>query len=123
MNINTKEYLDLFLDEANELIQDVDGKSIIEDTEDFRRTAHTIKSSSKIMGFNNLSELSRIVEYGFKKIINNEVKLNDSIKENLILAFNVLKDKVREISEKKKDIDQKSLDNQPIRDIKTFIGE
>ncbi len=123
MNINTKEYLDLFLDEANELIQDVDGKSIIEDTEDFRRTAHTIKSSSKIMGFNNLSELSRIVEYGFKKIINNEVKLNESIKENLILAFNVLKDKVREISEKKKDIDQKSLDNQPIRDIKTFIGE
>ena len=56
MDINTEEYLDLFLDEANELIQDVDSKSIIGDIEDFRRTAHTIKSSSKIMGFNDLSE-------------------------------------------------------------------
>ena len=122
MEIN-KEYLDVFLEEADELLKSLENKDLRSNLEDYRRVAHTIKSSSKIMSLNNISETARIIEYLLKKVINNEITLDDKLKESIMKSFDILRKNIEHVRKKEKDVSSDNLNDETIKQFKTLIGE
>jgi two-component system chemotaxis sensor kinase CheA len=72
---NDRDLMDIFLEEAHDLIDEMkrDLSSLSEEPNaanlnDLFRCAHTLKSSSGIVGFDNLHELALALEETFKRI-------------------------------------------------------
>ncbi|MFO7710395.1 MAG: Hpt domain-containing protein [Candidatus Woesearchaeota archaeon] len=100
-----EEYLDIFLEETQESIDTLNRMDELIASKDYdvlRRTAHTIKGNAALLGFNQLSELSKCIEFTFKKIINNKI-MPDDVSELLKKSVKKVEEETAYIRENKKE--------------------
>ncbi|MFP4424689.1 MAG: Hpt domain-containing protein [Candidatus Woesearchaeota archaeon] len=100
-----EEYLDIFLQETQESIDTLNRMDELIASRDYDllcRTAHTIKGNAALLGFNQLSELNKCIEFTFKKIINNKIKPDD-VSELLKESIRKVKEETDYIMENKKE--------------------
>jgi two-component system, chemotaxis family, sensor kinase CheA len=95
--INMNEYIDLFLQEADEQLAILEGqiRDIGTDPSSDRiasifRAAHTIKGSSRAMGFVNLADLMHEFENIMFKLRDGTLEISDAIADALINTVDIL---------------------------------
>jgi len=104
MNVN--EYMNLFLEESQEHLQNLnDGLLRLEqDSKDVEainevfRSAHTLKGMSATMGFEQVAELTHKMENLLDKLRGNELKFSQSISDLLFKCVDALETMVKNIS-------------------------
>jgi len=98
MTEDMQEYLDLYLSEAEDLLQSL-NESLLEFEktpekqeyiDEIQRCAHTLKSSSASMGFNQISELSHCMEDVLGGMKKEEIEINDYVVDIIFECFDVL---------------------------------
>jgi two-component system chemotaxis sensor kinase CheA len=105
VDINLKEYINIFIEESSEHIQELDillveleknakDKKILKKV---YRIMHTLKGISGIVGFNNLSTMLHTVENCMDMILNGEISLNTRILEGLFNISDVLKNTINSL--------------------------
>ncbi|MFB6175359.1 MAG: chemotaxis protein CheA [Candidatus Nanohalobium sp.] len=108
-----EEMLDMFVDEANEKIDDLnDGMLEFEENksqdaiEEMFRASHTIKSSSASLGFDQISELAHRMEDVFGKFRDDEIDASPEVFDLLYASVDALEEMVDEAEEKKEQPDK-----------------
>lgn len=104
--MNTNEYLDLFLEEAREHLQNLnDGLLRLEqEPEDQEaineifRAAHTLKGMAATMGYEQIAELTHRMENLLSKIREEEVKSTQSLSDLLFKCVDTLEEMVENIA-------------------------
>ena len=82
------EIIDTFLDDSQQLVNELKNAEKNNKCEIVYRIAHTLKSSSAVMGASHLSELSEILERGLRQRLPNldiPSQINAIEKEHLIV--------------------------------------
>jgi chemotaxis protein histidine kinase CheA len=97
--MDMSEYMDTYreevqsnITEAETLLPNIEKEYSKEDIEGLRRNAHTIKSSSAMMGFPMLSELCKGTEFLLKKVLGEEITFDDSLRLFVKNAFSNIKE-------------------------------
>ncbi len=110
MEEGSKEFLDTFLDEAEENLQVLSDDVLeYEDTrddetlDDLFRAAHTIKGSAAGMGLDDISELAHSIEDVFDGLKKDELDISDSLIDLLLNSIEALEDMVEEVEETESD--------------------
>jgi len=125
MTINVKQFLQTFLDESNEMLQEME-KDLLEIQEEkinskningIFRVAHSIKSSSNIFNFKIMSSLSHTLENYLDDIRNNIRKLSKDEIEYLFEYIDCMRDMLSNI-ENNLPIDTKKAD-----DLNTYFSQ
>ncbi len=98
MNEDMSQFLDVFLDEATEQIdlleRDILKLETAESTELIQgifRAAHTLKGSSRAMGFTSMGELTHAMEDILDKLRHNQLTVNREMVDALFQALDTLK--------------------------------
>jgi len=118
MKEDMAEFLDLFLNEARDLLQKTNDSLIRLEKKpsdsrainEIFRYSHTIKSSSASMGFNKISELSNEMENVFEQLRDKKLKATGEVMEILFKSTDALESLVELVAEKK----EETLDIQPL---------
>ncbi len=101
------QYLNLFIEEANEHLQNMNDilLELEKDTEntslinELFRVAHTLKGMSGTMGFEHMADLTHEMENVLDGVRNNKIKLNESIIDILFECFDALDEIVNYIAD------------------------
>ena len=110
-----EEFLGYFLDEAQELIQQMDRDILqLEQSDasnlDFHlidqmfRAAHTVKGSSGMVGLTEIPKISHRMEDILDKLRKNQISQSDELVDLLLESVDVAKRLVKEVSENKREI-------------------
>lgn len=105
--LNNSEYLDLFLEEARDHLQNInDGLLKIEENNDdidmineVFRSAHTIKGMSATMGFERTAELTHKMENLLGKIREQEMQINSAIIDLLFESVDALSEMIENVAQ------------------------
>ena len=91
------QYLDLFLQEANEQLEILEREVLILESEPslerlqvIFRAAHTLKGSSRAMGFEGVAVLTHEMENLLDRLRNQELKVNSAIADALLACLDGL---------------------------------
>ena len=108
MNDDMSQFLGVFLDEANEQMELLEKDILqLEQTpsqellQRIFRAAHTLKGSSRAMGFTPMGELTHAMEDVFDKLRQDELTVNSALIDALFVgldALKVMKDEIAETS-------------------------
>ncbi|HLK59121.1 MAG TPA: chemotaxis protein CheA [Chthonomonadaceae bacterium] len=105
MNEDMKEYLGVFLDEANEQMDLLEQDILVleqspsqELLQEIFRAAHTLKGSSRAMGFTAMGELTHAMEDVFDKLRHEELTVNGELINALFAGLDALKAMKEEIA-------------------------
>ncbi|OYT54206.1 MAG: chemotaxis protein CheA [Candidatus Altiarchaeales archaeon ex4484_2] len=113
MTEDMREYLDLYLSEAEDLLQSL-NESLLEFEktpekkeyiDEIQRCVHTLKSSSASMGFNQISELSHCMEDVLGGMKKDEIEINDYVVDIIFECFDVLERGVDNVRKGKEEPD------------------
>lgn len=92
--IDLSQYLDLFLQEAQEQLEILESETLKLETEPTQermqtifRAAHTLKGSSRAMGFSSLAEVTHEVENVLDALRNDQLKINTQIADALLAGI------------------------------------
>ncbi len=116
MTEDMQEYLELYLSEAEDLLQSL-NESLLEFEktperkeyiDEIQRCAHTLKSSSASMGFNQISELSHQMEDVLGSMKRDEVEINDYVVDIIFECFDVLE---RGVDNVRKGVEEPDVSN------------
>ncbi|GIX41114.1 MAG: chemotaxis protein [Leptospiraceae bacterium] len=122
-----EKYLELFLDEANEHIDDL-NRSILELEQDKNdpeiineifRVAHTLKSSAGFVGLEYLSRLAHRMEDLFQLIRDQKIQVNQELINLLFACLDAIKNAVANVQDNKEE-DKDAL-NELVYQIDQFI--
>lgn len=98
MNEDMSQYLGVFLDEANEQMELLETNILLLEQDPSQdllqqifRAAHTLKGSSRAMGFTSMGELTHAMEDVFDKLRNNELTVNRELIDALFAGLDTLK--------------------------------
>lgn len=104
-NEDMTQYLGVFLDEANEQLAILEQDLLELETgttpellQDIFRAAHTLKGSSRAMGFMSMGELTHAMEDIFDRLRNNALTVTKPIVDALFEALDLLKKQVEEVA-------------------------
>jgi two-component system chemotaxis sensor kinase CheA len=100
VTIDLKEYINIFIEEAGEHIEELDillvelekNKNDKKTLKKIYRIMHTLKGISGIVGFNDLSSMLHGVETCMDMVLNAEVSMNAKIMQSLFEVSDLLKD-------------------------------
>ena len=100
MALDMKQFMDVFLEEADEQIQIMEDKILLleqgdndkETIQSLFRAAHTLKGSSAAMGFDTVKEITHELESLLDLIRTEKLKLEDALIELLIQGVDTLKE-------------------------------
>lgn len=92
MNFDTSQYMDLFLEEAEEQLQSLDeGIVMLEQDRNNQellnrifRAAHTLKGSSASMGFSKIATLTHNMETVLDRFRNGELEVSQEVVDVLL---------------------------------------
>ncbi len=105
MNEDMSQFLGVFLDEANEQMELLETNILLLEQEASQellqvifRAAHTLKGSSRAMGFTSMGELTHAMEDVFDKLRNDELTVNRELIDALFVGLDSLKAMLLEIS-------------------------
>lgn len=109
-----EEFLVYFLDEAQELIQQMDSNILQLEQSDAAnldpdlidrmfRAAHTVKGSSGMVGLIEIPKITHRMEDILDKLRKNQISLSDELVDLLLESVDVAKRLVKEVSEKKRE--------------------
>ncbi|MEW8507595.1 MAG: Hpt domain-containing protein [Candidatus Thiodiazotropha sp.] len=93
-----EELVDIFVEEARELLENleqhyqgwVDSPQDNSLNEEFKRSLHTLKGSSRLAGINPIGDLSHALEHLFERLSRDELKPEASIQNRVRQALDVL---------------------------------
>jgi len=113
MDLNMSQYLNLFIEESNEHLQNMNDilLELEKDTENISlvnelfRVAHTLKGMSGTMGFTNMADLTHEMESVLDGVRNNRIHLNENIIDVLFECFDTLDEMVSYIVENGKEFE------------------
>jgi len=86
------ELFNIFLEQAETSLQELDNAFINKDELNWKKVAHRMKGSSMNLGADNLSNLCKIAEFGFEENPDAKLEMLEEIKE----SFNEVKDFIKE---------------------------
>ena len=99
------QYLDLFMQEAGEQLEILEQETLeleadpsIERLQVIFRAAHTLKGSSRAMGFSSMAELTHEMENVLDQLRNQHLQLDNSITDALLECQDTLKQMVESIA-------------------------
>jgi two-component system chemotaxis sensor kinase CheA len=105
-NEEMAQYLGVFLDEANEQIEllerdilELENSPSKELLQEIFRAAHTLKGSSRAMGFTLLGELTHAMEDVFDRLRNDELEVTQPVIDALFKGLDTLKEMIAEVAE------------------------
>ena len=105
MNEDMSQYLNVFLDEANEQMELLEQEILKLEQEPSQellqaifRAAHTLKGSSRAMGFTPMGELTHAMEDVFDKLRNDELTVGSALIDALFAGLDALKVMKEEIA-------------------------
>ena len=106
MDIDLKQYIGLFVEEAKEHLQSMNDallnlekdKDNLSHVNEIFRGSHTLKGMSGTMGFVNMSNLTHQMENVLDEVRNGRISLNEKIIDILFTCFDVLGDMVNYIA-------------------------
>ncbi|MGB4268729.1 MAG: chemotaxis protein CheW [Spirochaetota bacterium] len=106
MGFSLGEYQDMFLEEADELLQELNqnllklekNPSDDEIINNIFRAAHSLKSSAAFVGLTDLSDLAHKMENLLQGIRDKVMKVTPAIVDVLFQCFDVINDVIREVS-------------------------
>ena len=105
MNEDMSEFLGVFLDEANEQVQLLEGdilkleqSSSSELLQEIFRAAHTLKGSSRAMGFVSMGELTHAMEDVFDQLRQDKLIVNRKMIDALFAGLDSLKAMMKDIA-------------------------
>jgi len=106
MDIDLKQYIGLFVEEAKEHLQSMNDallnlekdKDNLSHINEIFRGSHTLKGMSGTMGFVNMSNLTHQMENVLDEVRNGRISLNEKIIDILFTCFDVLGDMVNYIA-------------------------
>ncbi len=118
MDLNMGQYLNLFIEESNEHLQNMNDilLELEKDTENISlvnelfRVAHTLKGMSGTMGFTNMADLTHEMENVLDGVRNHKIHLNEGIIDVLFECFDALDEIVSYIVENGKELDYKNVE-------------
>jgi len=124
--IDLKKYKDLFISEAEDFLQKLNTDLLAFEKEpesknllnELMRSAHTMKSSSAMMGYNKTAYLMHVMEDIFDYARNNTLKITPDIINELFKTFDILKESLASIKKSDKESDVDSL----IEELKKITG-
>lgn len=106
MNKMNNQYLDVFLEEAKEHIEnlnryllELENNPTKETVDEIFRSAHTLKGMSGTMGFTQLSELTHEMENLLQEIRNQKINVNEQIIDTLLNCVDILEELINDIEE------------------------
>lgn len=106
MNEEMSQFLDVFLDEATEQIDllerdflKLETAASAELVQGIFRAAHTLKGSSRAMGFTSMGELTHAMEDILDKLRHNKLTVNEEMVDALFQALDTLKAMKEEIAD------------------------
>lgn len=117
--MDMSQYMDIFIDESNEHLQNMNQLLLDLETSpndlnllnEIFRIAHTLKGMSATMGFSKIANLTHEMENVLQLIRNNELSVNAHIIDILFECFDTLEEYINEIS---KSGDEGNLDPAPL---------
>ncbi len=117
MNFDTSQYMDLFLEEAEEQLQSLDeGIVMLEQDRNNQellnrifRAAHTLKGSSASMGFSKIATLTHNMETVLDRFRNGELEVSQEVVDVLLECLDTLNALKTELVEEKDSIDVSPL--------------
>lgn len=102
--LDMSQYIDLFLQEADEQLEILETETLAleQDPADERlqvifRAAHTLKGSSRAMGFSNFAELTHEMENVLDQLRNHTLKVTTSIADRILACIDTLAQMVEQI--------------------------
>jgi two-component system chemotaxis sensor kinase CheA len=118
MDLNMGQYLNLFIEESNEHLQNMNDilLELEKDTENISlinelfRITHTLKGMSGTMGFTNMADLTHEMENVLDGVRNHRIQLNENIIDVLFECFDALDEIVSYIVENGKELDYKNVE-------------
>jgi two-component system chemotaxis sensor kinase CheA len=135
MEENVQEYMELYLKEAEELLQSLNSSLLeFEKTpgredliDEMARCSHTLKSNSAAMGFNKISELAHSMEDGLMMLKETGIEASDEIIDLLFDCFDYLELSIDKVTDKEPEPDNdtllKRLETLKSMEIKPHEGE
>lgn len=117
MEANTQEYMELYLKEAEELLQSLNSSLLEfeknpgrEDlVEEMARCAHTLKSNSASMGFNKIAELAHSMEDGLLVLKESGIEATDEVINLLFDCFDYLELSIDKVTNNEPEPDNSEL--------------
>jgi two-component system chemotaxis sensor kinase CheA len=128
MGLDLSEYLDDFLQDAKELLQDLDENLLRlekhpDDAETINvlfRIAHSLKGSSSLVGLDEMKEYTHTLESIIAKLRSNEWRMDGELFNVLFEAFGFLRESLKALEEQGKE-DSEALQRR-IGELKEFLG-
>lgn len=100
------QYLDVFLEEAKEHIEnlnkyllELENNPSQETVDEIFRSAHTLKGMSGTMGFTQLSELTHEMENLLQEIRNHKINVDEQIIDTLLKCVDILEELIDDVEE------------------------
>jgi len=117
MNEDMREYLDIYLKEAEELIQSLNTSLLefekhpekLEILNEVARCCHTLKGNSAAMGFTNIATLAHRLEDLLTKIKNNELKIDANLMDFIFLCVDALQRGIERVSRNEEEPDYSEI--------------
>lgn len=124
--IDLKKFKDLFISEAEDFLQKLNADLLAFEKEpgnknflnELMRSAHTMKSSSAMMGYNKTAYLMHVMEDIFDYARNNILEMTTDIINELFKTFDVLRESLASIKKNDKESDMDPL----IEELKKITG-
>lgn len=108
--MNMAEYLDLFLQEADEQVEILEQETLKLEQDPSKerlqiifRAAHTLKGSSRAMGFQNMAELTHQVENVLDMLRNDQLEISTQIADALLNGLDSFMEMIEKIKSTGKD--------------------
>lgn len=128
MEVDLKQYLSLFVEEAKENLQNMNDTLLILEKDkgnsslvnEIFRGSHTLKGMSGTMGFVNMSNLTHEMENVLDEVRNGRVNLNEEIIDILFRCFDILGEMVNYIAVYGQEKDEEN--NELIKELQKVIN-
>ncbi|MGN0339630.1 MAG: chemotaxis protein CheW [Lachnospira sp.] len=123
--MDVSQYLEIFIDESNEHLQNLSDQLMILEKEpensdtinEIFRAAHSLKGMAGTMGYKRMQNLTHDMENVFSEVRNGNIKVNASMVDCLFQCLDALEEYVSNIQQNQ---DEGTNDNEPI--IKALNG-
>ena len=126
--MDVSQYLEIFIDESNEHLQNLSDQLMILEKEpensdtinEIFRAAHSLKGMAGTMGYKRMQNLTHDMENVFSEVRNGNIKVNASMVDCLFQCLDALEEYVTNIQQNQ---DEGTNDNEPIiKALNNFIN-
>lgn len=126
--MDVSQYLEIFIDESNEHLQNLSDQLMILEKEpensdtinEIFRAAHSLKGMAGTMGYKRMQNLTHDMENVFSEVRNGNIKVNASMVDCLFQCLDALEEYVTNIQQNQ---DEGTNDNEPIiKALNSFIN-